>query len=399
MRLADVLRFTTLAIASQRLRSILTALGIAIGIAAVILLTSIGSGIEHFVIGEFTQFGTNLLGITPGKTETFGMSGAVISTVRPITLDDEQAVRRLPNVLATAPVIQGNAAVEYLRQERRVTVIGTGPLAPRVWQFKVASGRFLPEEDQTGARPFVVLGSKVREELFGRGAALGQAVRIGGSRFRVAGVMEAKGQSLGFDLDDSVYIPVARAQELFNHEGLMEIDVLYSADTTAKRVKARIQALLMARHGAEDFTITTQEQMLDVLGDVLEKLTLAVAALGSISLFVGGVGILTIMTIAVNDRRSEIGLLRSLGATRGQILALFLGEATVLGSVGGAGGLMAGWAGAGLIHFAFPALPVQFNWTYATAAECVAIVIGLASGTLPARNAAALDPVEALRAE
>jgi putative ABC transport system permease protein len=211
--------------------------------------------------------------------------------------------------------------------------------------------------------------------------------------------MESKGQILGFDLDDAVYIPAAKAMELFNKESLMEIDVLYAAGASGEDVAEDIKELLVSRHGSEDFTITTQEQMMDVLGGVLDKLTIAVGGLGGISLLVGGVGILTIMTIAVRDRTSEIGLLRALGATSRQILILFLGEAIVLSALGGLIGLFIGWGGAQLLHFFVPALPVHTSWPYVLSAEALAAVIGLAAGVTPAKRAASLNPVEALRAE
>ncbi len=395
----DFLRLSISAIISHRLRSFLTALGIAIGITAVILLTSIGEGVHRYVLAEFTQFGTNLIGIVPGKTSTLGMSGAVISNVRPLSLDDSEALQRLPYVLASVPVVQGNAPVESGTRQRRTTVYGVGPKAPEVWQFKVAVGRFLPEDDQQAARAFAVLGSKLKKELFAESNALGQTVRVGGSRFRVVGVMESKGQILGFDLDDSIYIPAVKSLELFNRESLMEVDVLYSAGISGDEMAKKIRQLLIARHGSEDFTITTQEQMLDVLGSVLDKLTKAVGALGGISLLVGGVGIFTIMTIAVNDRIAEIGLLRAIGATRSQILGLFLGEAIILSTIGGSVGLFLGWLCGWLLQIFIPALPTHTSWFYAISAELLAAAIGLAAGVIPARRAANLDPIEALRAE
>ncbi|MBC8318700.1 MAG: ABC transporter permease, partial [Desulfobulbaceae bacterium] len=228
---------------------------------------------------------------------------------------------------------------------------------------------------------------------------LGKRVRVGGFRFRVIGVMESKGQILGFDLDDAVYIPAAKAMELFNLESLIEIDVLYTADASGDEVAEDIRQFLISRHGSEDFTITTQEQMMDVLGGVLDKLTIAIGGLGGISLLVGGVGILTIMTISVRDRTAEIGLFRALGATSNQVLILFLGEAIVLSALGGAIGLCIGWGGSQLLHFFVPALPVHTSWPYVLSAELLAAGIGMAAGVVPARRAAGLDPVEALRAE
>jgi len=278
-------------------------------------------------------------------------------------------------------------------------VLGVGPEAPRVWRMQVAAGRFLPPDDHRTARNFAVLGSTVRKELFGNQNPLGEPVRVGGDRYRVIGIMEAKGQFLGFDLDDAIYVPAGKALELFNRESLMEIDLLYRAGTPVEEVTAAAQRLMLSRHGHEDFTVITQQQMLDVLGSVLNVLTFAVGALGGISLLVGGVGILTIMTIAVNERVSEIGLLRALGAGRRQILVLFLSEATVLAALGGAAGLAFGVGLAQALRVVLPALPVHTPWSYAVLAELLAMVMGLTAGVLPARRAAGLEPVEALRAE
>ncbi len=399
MSFSDLIRLSLGAVFSHRLRSFLTALGIAVGIAAVVLLTSLGEGIHRFVLAEFTQFGTNLIGIAPGKTTTAGISGAIISNVRPMTLDDAQAMKRIPAVVAAVPVVQGNAAVEFGQRSRRTFIFGVGPEAPQVWRFNVASGQFLPADDPRSPRALAVLGSKVNTELFGNRNSLGQRVRIGGERYRVVGVMESKGQMLGFDLDDAVYIPATRALSLFNRESLMEIDLLYAAGAGANEVAESARNLLIARHGSEDFTITTQEQMLEVLGSILNILTLAVGAVGGISLLVGGVGILTIMIIAVNERTSEVGLLRALGAGRQQILALFIGEAVVLAGVGGLAGLVIGAGGAWLLHITVPALPTHTPWSYAVLAELLATVIGLAAGVLPAIRAANLNPIDALRAE
>lgn len=399
IRLQDQLRMSWRALVAHRYRSMLTVLGIAVGITAVVLLTSIGEGIHRFVLAEFTQFGTDLIAVTPGKTNTFGISGALISTVRPLSLDDAAALERLEHVIAVVPVVQGNAQIKTARKGRRTNIIGVGSDVPTVWNIHVAIGRFLPDDRHQRARAFAVLGSKVRDELFSTSNPLGQRIRVGGNRYRVIGVMESKGQLLGFDLDDAVYIPTVRALELFNREGLMEIDLLYEAGIPAGRIVSDTKRLLIARHGHEDFTVTTQEQMLDVLGSVLGVITFAVAALGSISLLVGAVGILTIMTITVTERTAEIGLLRALGATQTQLLGLFLGEATGLAAFGGLAGLTVGIGLSQLLALLVPALPVHTSWTYVFLAEALAVIIGLGAGVLPARRAAQMDPVEALRAE
>ena len=399
MLIMDFIRLTAGTIISQRLRSFLTTLGIAIGIAAVVLLTSIGAGIHRFILAEFSQFGTNLIGVNPGRATTHGASIGVFGTDRPLTIADAEALKRIPHVIAVVPVVQGNAEVEAGNKRRRTTVYGVGPEMPVAFSITVSAGHFLPDDDPTSPRAFAVLGSKLRSELFGDTTPLGELIRIGGDRYRVVGSMESKGQVLGVDLDDSVYIPAARALEMFNRDSLMEIDVLYREGASANEVVAGMQRILNARHGREDYTVTTQQQMLDVLGSVLDILTFAVGALGGISLLVGGVGILTIMIIAVKERTSEIGLLRALGSTRRQILVLFLGEAIVLASIGGLAGLILGVGGAQLLTMAIPALPVHTPLAYVLLAEGLAIAIGLSAGVMPARQAARLDPVEALRAE
>jgi len=399
MRTTDLIRLTGNAILAQRTRSLLTGLGIAVGIAAVVLLTAIGEGVQRFVTAEFTQFGTNLLAVTPGKTETFGMSGAVISTVRPLSLDDAESLRRVPQVRAVVPFVQGNGAVEWNGRTRRTYIFGTGSEVPEVWRIEPALGRFLPADEPRRARAFAVLGSKLRDELFGAQSPLGERVRIGGESYRVIGSMQSKGQMLGFDLDDSVYIPVGRALAMFNRESLMEVDLLYEAGADADRIAEKVKKILSQRHGREDFTIITQDQMLEVLGSVLGILTLAVGALGTISLVVGGIGILTIMTISVNERIHEVGLLRALGAARHQIIGLFLGEAVILGTLGGIAGLLLGIGGAWLIGLLVPGLPVQVAWAYVLISLGIAVGIGLLAGVLPALRAAGLDPIEALRTE
>ncbi len=399
MLIRDLVHLSFSSIIAHRLRSLLTVLGISVGIGAVVLLTSIGEGIHKFVLSEFTQFGTTLIGINPGKATTFGTSLGIMGTVRPLSIGDAEALRRIPHTRAVVAATRGNAEVKAGAKTRRTTVYGMGADMPEAFSMQVQLGQFLPHDDPHSPRAFAVLGSKLKTELFGTKNPLGKKIRIGGDRYRVIGVMESKGQVLGMDLDDTVYIPAARALDMFNRTSLMEVDLLYEEGADMDEVVASIKRILINRHGREDFTITTQQQMMDVLGKVLNVLTFAVGALGSISLLVGGIGILTIMTIAVKERTSEIGLLRALGAERGQILLLFLGEAAVLAAIGGVAGLILGVGGAQLLTLALPALPVHTPWSYVLTAEMVAILIGFAAGVLPAQRAAAMDPVEALRTE
>ncbi len=396
----DLLRLAGSSVAAHRLRSGLTMLGVLIGIASVILLTSIGEGTRQYIVGEFTQFGTNLLAINPGKTMTTGQPGALGGTIRKLTIDDAASLRRVRGVEKVVPVAMGTARVEARGRGRSVYVYGVTSEVPDVWKFRVRQGRFLPPGDPRRGSPIAVLGPKLKRELFGESNALGEYVRIGGRRFKVIGVMAPKGQMLGIDIDDSAYIPVAVAKELFNTDGLVEIDVLFAAGAGERRIVEGIERTLRARHdGEDDFTVTTQTEMLDVLGRVLGIVSLAVGGIGAISLVVGAIGILTMMWISVNERTAEIGLAKAIGASPRQILAVFLAEASLLSLAGGALGVAAGLGTARILTLLIPGLPIRTPMRYVAAALAVSLAVGLASGVLPARRAARLDPVDALHAE
>jgi putative ABC transport system permease protein len=400
MQARDLLGLAGSSVASHRLRSALTMLGIAIGIASVILLTSIGEGTRQYIVGEFTQFGTNLVAINPGKAMTTGSPGAMSGTYRKLTLEDAEALRRIPGVLKVVPVVMGTARVQAGERARSVFIYGVNAEVPDVWKFEVRQGRFLPEGDPRRGSSVVVLGPKLKREIFGEENALGRFVRIADRRFQVIGVMAPKGLLLGFDIDDSAYIPVASARSLFDEDGLIEIDLTFSEHADLRRVVDDLRTLLMERHdGEDDVTITSQTEMLDVLGRVMDVVSVAAGGIGAISLFVGAIGILTIMWISVNERTTEIGLAKAIGAGSRQILGLFLLEALLLSLAGGAAGIGAGLGIAWTVRLFVPGLPVHTPPQYVVAALVVSLLVGLASGVLPARRAARLDPVEALHAE
>ncbi len=398
MRTADGFRWVLRSVLSQRQRSVLTALGVAIGISAVALLTSVGEGLRIYLLDTFSMFGTRIVTVTAGKTTTESTMG-MLKTVRPLTLRDVEYLQRLPYVDALTPLVQGSVKVDSGGRQRDVEVFGVGPDLERAWNLKVTLGRSLPNDEGAAARPYVVLGYKVRTELFGDANPLGALVRVGGSRFRVIGVMEPKGQLLGFDLDEVVYVPASRALQLLNREGLTQIDVAFSEQTTSAEMVARIKHQLIAMHGIEDFTLFSQEDMLKSLDKILNIITFAVAALGGISLVVGGVGVATIMTTALRERMAEIGLLRALGATREQTMLMFLGEAIVLAGSGGLAGILLVVGVVGAIKLFVPGLPVSLQPLYLFLAWSLSTLIGLVAGIMPAWRASLLDPIEALRQE
>lgn len=398
MTLEETLVEAGRAVAAHRLRSLLTMLGTTIGVASVILLTSIGEGVRHYLVSEFTQFGTNLMAINPGSLETSGIAGAVGVTANPLTLEDVEAIERLRGVSAIVPVAMGSATVERGSRSRDVFVYGVSHPMPRVFQMRVRAGRFLPAGDLRAGSPVAVLGPTLAREIFGRENALGEHIRIGGRRFLVIGLLESKGEVVGFDMDDAAWIPVALAQQMFRRDELQEIDILLDNASVAPALEREIERLLTERHGGEkDFTITTQTGMLDSMGRIMDIIGMAVGGIAAISLLVGAIGILTIMWISVNERTSEIGLAKALGASPRQILGLFLAEASLLSLGGGVLGLGLGMGLAqGLRWFG---IPVHTPLLFVAAALGVSLAVGLLSGILPARRAARLDPVAALSAE
>ncbi len=398
MRLPDALHLILRSLRSAAMRSSLTALGIAVGICAVTLLTALGEGVRDYVLSNFSQFGSRIIAIHPGKTMTGGMGG-LLQTDRPLTLDDAAALTHLPAITHVVPMVQGSGTVEAGGRSRSTDIIGANHAIHRAWQFDLALGRGLPEDETGRSRSFAVLGNKLQQELFAGQYPLGQTIRVGGMRFRVVGVMAAKGQMLGFDLDDMVFIPVDKALMLFNRDGLMEIDVVFSDSASSATVLSSVRQLLSRRHGAEDFSLISQDDMLQSLGNILQVLTGAIAALGAISLLVGAVGIVTIMSTAVHERTREIGLLSALGAHQRQILLLFLGEAVALSVAGGIAGITTAVMLVVGLQLVLPALPLQLNLLYLGLSLLLSIAIGLAAGIAPARRAAQMNPIEALRAE
>ena len=396
----ELFRFALGALTGHRLRSTLSALGVAIGVTAVVLLTSLGEGTRRYIVSQFSQFGTNLMEINPGKVKTFGFAGAFGGTTHQLTIDDAEALRRIPGVEEVVPVAIGQARVEAAARGRSVYVYGVTHEVPAAWRITVSQGSFLPEMDPHRQGAFVVLGPKLARELFGSVSPLGQRVRIGSWGFLVIGVMESKGQLLGFDIDDSAYIPVATAMNIFNQAEVMAIDVVARSTEAVPGVVAGVKAVLTERHrGEEDFTVTTQTEMLDTFGRIIRIITAAVTAIAGISLFVGAMGILTIMWISVHERTGEIGLLRALGVTERGVQRLFLFEATLLAVAGGVAGVGFGFGVQILAKAVVPGLPLATPVGAVVAALLMSLGVGITAGVIPARRAASLDPVDALRAE
>ncbi|MGQ9496601.1 MAG: ABC transporter permease [Thermoanaerobaculaceae bacterium] len=400
MKLGTLLGVALGALRAHPLRTGLSALGVAVGVFAVTILTSLGEGTRAFILGQFTQFGSNLVAVHPGKVKTFGLPGVFGGGTQKLTLEDAEALRRVPGVARLTPVVVGQARVEAGSRGRSVFVYGANHQAVSVWRFRVAQGTFLPPLDPTRQAAVAVLGPRLARELFPISSALGERVRIGGRPFLVIGVMEPKGRFLGFDLDDACYVPVASAMALFRVAELTEIDIAARSASSVPGVVEGIGKVLKQRHrGQEDFSVTTQNEILDTLGRVMNVVTVAVTGIAAISLVVGAMGILTVMWIAVHERTGEIGLLRAIGVETRMVVALFLLEAAFISLVGGAGGLFLSFGLSTVLRWFVPGLPLVLPLWVVPAALAVSVGVGLAAGVLPAQRAAALDPVEALRAE
>jgi putative ABC transport system permease protein len=399
MRFADLLRFAWQVLGGYRARTALILLAMGIGVAAVVAVSAIGEGARLYVVNQFGSLGTNLIIVLPGRSETAGaMPGVLIGkTPRDLTIDDALALKRSPAILRFAPLIVGAGDVNVGGRIRETPVLGTTAEFIQVRQMDMAQGLFLPAGDPRHGQPVCVIGSKVAAELFGARPALGEWLRIGDRRFRVIGVLAKQGQSLGFNTDEIVVVPLAAAQALFNTEALFRILVEAKSREQIPAAKADIEEILRLRHeGERDVTAITQDAVLATFDRILRALTLAVGGIAAISLAVAGILVMNVMLIAVTQRRKEIGLLKAIGATGAQIRAAFFTEAVMLALGGAACGLLVGKLGQLAIGQAFPDIPFTAPWWAVIAAPLTAIVTSVLFTVLPARRAAMLDPVQAL---
>lgn len=397
MRPRELMAFSGGALAGHRLRSGLSLLGVAIGIAAVVLLTALGDGARRYVLIQFAEIGANFVAILPGKVETTGALPGIGGAPNDLTLGDARALgRTLTGARAVVPLAAGTESVAHGERRRQVLVVGTTAAFGSVRRLRVSQGRFLPELDLERGAPVVVLGNRVARELFAAGDAVGQVVRVGGGRFRVIGVLAPKGQQLGMNMDEVVLVPVATAMSLLNRSSLFRIVIEGAPGGDLHALERQAREVLTSRHGEEDVTLVTEDAVMASLSSILNVLTLALAAIAAISLGVAGIGIMNVMLVSISERTAEIGLLRAVGASRRQILACFLTEAALLSTAGGLVGLFAGWLGTRILVRIWPALPASPPlWAVATALG-LSVAVGSIFGWLPARRATRLDPVAAL---
>jgi putative ABC transport system permease protein len=393
----DVLGFAARALRGHRLRTALSLLGVAIGVAAVVTLTALGEGARRYVLAQFAAVGSNMVAVLPGKTETSGAMPGFGGVPHDLTLDDAIAVLRgVREVDKVAPMVVGTETVAFGERRRQVALMGGTHEGLEVRRLGIAHGRFLPEIPWDRSAPVAVLGTRLARELFPGTDPLGQVVRVGDWRMRVIGVLEPRGVQLGLDMDDVVVVPVATAMKMLNRSGLFRLLIQVRTHADLERAKQAVVRLITERHGEEDITVITQDAVISAFSSILGALTMALGGIAAVSLAVAGVGIMNVMLVSVSERTREVGLLKALGAGRRQILAAFLTEAILISSAGGLLGLALGWLAVQLLVAIYPALPASPPLWAVAAAFTLSVVTGAVFGVLPARRATRLDPVAAL---
>ncbi|MEH6823321.1 MAG: ABC transporter permease [Motiliproteus sp.] len=399
MRFSDQLRFNSQVLARQRWRTVLLLLTISLGVASVVVLTSVGEGARRYVNSEFSALGKHILIVLPGKTETLGGAPPLYGTSpRDLTLEDANALAQISNIGRVAPIIAGTARVSHGSVAREVITLGTTPDFFAVRKLTIGLGKSLPASAVDTASATVVLGAKLKHELIGNRNPLNQWLRIGDRRYRIIGVLEQRGESLGLDMRDMAIIPIRSAEQLFNSAGLfrilLELKQIDQLDASKQQILDRIR---LRHEGEDDVTLISQDSMLSSFDNVLTTLTASVGAIAAISLLVAGILIMNISLISVSQRQREIGLLKALGAPASLVRSLFLTEALMLT---GSGALIGTTCAELMIMIALQLLP-NFPFYAPVWAELGAISMAVGCGLLfswwPANRAAGLDPILALR--
>ena len=401
MKALDVTRMSLQALRRYPLRTAMMLLAIAIGVAAVVLLTAVGEGARRYVTGQFSSLGTELLIVLPGRADTAGggsVQGLLVGeTARELTLEDTIALMRSPRIRRVTPLVLGAGTASSGARERDITVLGSGAAMLAIQHWVMGAGRFLPEGELDTAQPVCVLGFTVARELYPSQSPLGEWLRIGDARCRVLGVLSEQGLAGGFNVDETVITPVANAQQIFNTSAVFRILVEANDRDSVTAARRDIMAIVKLRHAAEeDITVVTQDALVSTFDTIFNMITVGLAGIAAISLVVAGVLIMNVMLVAVSQRTGEIGLLKAVGARNRQILALFLTEAACLSLLGACVGLVLGAGGISLMKILFPVLDFAAPPWASASAVGVAVASGLLFGILPARRAAALDPVNAL---
>ncbi len=417
MNLLEAFRIALRALTANKMRSILTMLGIIIGVAAVIALMSVGQGVQVMVAEQLQSAGSNLLIVVPGNLKDAQPGDPRMRRPsNPLTNGDWMAIRdplHVPHLVAVVPEADGRANVSYGKTTLAIGVTGSNEEYPVVRNYFPADGRFLSAEDVLGEARVVALGSNVAEKLFPSDVyPVGQSIRINNIPFRVIGVMEKKGGGGFGSFDDMVFVPFTTAQQrlfpyLRSSRGEPTLSLILAkvdSEENIDQAAAKIEDLLRARHNItyldeDDFSVINQADILDIFGSITGVLTTFLGGIAAISLLVGGIGIMNIMLVSVNERTREIGLRKAVGAKRRDILLQFLVEAMVLSLIGGLIGMLLGFAGAQALASLSEDLTAIVSWDSILLATGFSALVGLFFGIYPALRAAQLHPIDALRYE
>ena len=394
MRFAEAFRVALDALRANRLRSILTMLGVIIGVAAVVILVAIGSGAKAEVEKQVEGLGSNLILVVPGSLEI----GGAPSASRLELTDVELLGRAVGDASAVATTVQSGELVRVGDKEVFTTINGTNETVVNVFDRPIARGRYISAADVDTRRRVAVLGSSSARKLFGDVDPIGRQVTIAGVRFRIIGTFVDVGSTFGVDRNAEIHVPVTSAQRLFGVERIDALAVKAPTIDSIPAIQKRILDALAEKYPGDKFSAVTQTQILGTIGQILGLLTLVLAAIAAISLLVGGVGVSNIMLVSVRERTREIGLRKALGARQRDILVQFLIEAVLLTSIGGLIGIALG-VGASLAAAALSPLPAEISWWSPLLAFGVSAGVGIFFGVAPARRAGRLDPVVALRTE